>query len=260
MEGEEVPVCPDEGRLHVKERGGSWGLVQEMGWRAAISELGETRVGAVDGNMGLLLRPLCQEGPSGRGVLPRALGRSRHLGVCLGEAAAFPSQTWRALQGPGCRMRQPLSGLCADLQGGGWIRWPAQALWILTLEHQLTSPPRGCLGAAGGLFAENRTSAQIQISDKVIITVECSFAQQAFFQIYLLTFIMCQAQLGVGHAVAAEPTWPDIRDLKFTGVRSPTSRGVMEAVKGTCKLDLARGRGRAATLQGIPKPSMCPSV
>lgn len=248
------------GEAPCERKRGSWGLVQEMGWRAAISELRETRVGAVGGNVGLLLRPLCQEGPSGRGVLPQALGRSRHLDVCLGEAAAFPSQTWRALQGLGCGMRQPLSGLCADLQGGGWTCWPVRALWILTLEHRLTPPPRGCLGAAGGLFAENRTSAQIQISDKVIITVECSFAQQVFFQIYLLTFIMCQAQLGVGHAVAAEPTWPDIRDLQFIGVRSPTARGVMEAVKGTCKLDLARGRGRAATLQGIPKPSMCPSV
>lgn len=71
---------------------------------------------------------------------------------------------------------------------------------------------------------------------------------------------MCQAQLGVGHAVAVEPTWPDLRDLQVTGVRNPTARGVMEAVKGTCKLDLAQGWGGAATLQEIPKPSMCPSV
>lgn len=91
-------------------------------------------MGAVGGNVGLLLRPLCQEGPSGQGVLPQVLGRSRHLDVCLGEATAFPSQTWRALQGSGCQMHQPLSSLCADLQGGGWTRWPAQAPWILTLR------------------------------------------------------------------------------------------------------------------------------
>lgn len=123
-----------------------------------------------------------------------------------------------------------------------------------TQEHWLISPPQGCLGAAGGLLAENRTSSQIQISDKIIITVECSFAQQAFFHIYLLTFIMCQAQLGVGHAVAAEPTWPDLRDLQFTGVRSPTARGVMEAVKGTRKLDLARGGAGQPPCRESPSP------
>ena len=77
----------------MRAREGSWGLIQEMGWEAAISELGETRVGAVGWNVGLLLRSLCQEGPSGRGVLPRALGRGGHLVVCLGDATTFPSQT-----------------------------------------------------------------------------------------------------------------------------------------------------------------------
>lgn len=67
-------MCPDEGRLHVRERAGSWGLVQEMGWKAVISELGETRVGAVGWNVGLLLRSLYQEGPSGRGFCPRPWG------------------------------------------------------------------------------------------------------------------------------------------------------------------------------------------
>ena len=109
------------------ERGGSWGLIQAMGWKAAISELGETRVGAVGWNVGLLLRSLCQEGPSGRGVLPRPLGRGGHLVVCLGDATAFPSQTWRAPQAPGRRMHQQRSGQCAHLQGRGWIRWPTPA-------------------------------------------------------------------------------------------------------------------------------------
>ena len=129
-----------------------------------------------------------------------------------------------------------------------------------TQEHWLISPPQGCLGAAGGLLAENRTSAQIQISDKVIITVECSFAQQAFFHSYVLTFIMCQAQLGVGHAVAAEPTWPDLRDLQFTGGQKSHCQRCDGGCEGDVQAGPGPGWGGAATLQGIPKPSMCPSV
>lgn len=94
-------MCPDEGGLHVRERGGSWGLVQEMGWKAAISELGETRVGAVGWNMGLLLRSLCQEGALWlRGFAPGP-GEGWASGCVPGRCHSLPFSDVEGPAGPG---------------------------------------------------------------------------------------------------------------------------------------------------------------
>ena len=57
-----LTVGPGEGRLRVRDRGGSQGLVQEMRWVAGVPETRKTRAGAAGRNVGLLFRPLCQEG------------------------------------------------------------------------------------------------------------------------------------------------------------------------------------------------------
>lgn len=157
-----------------------------MRWVAGVPETRKTRAGAAGRNVGLLFRPLCQ-GAGVAGRCPLAWGVvAIWVGACMRPQPSLLRSISTTGPGPlvargGC-ISLPLvcapmcwneAGLASSLGPLGFKRWECQP------RFSSSGLPAGWRRA---LCRKHRTYTQIQISNEVIITVECSLFQQAFFQ------------------------------------------------------------------------------